>query len=67
MTVRWTVRAADRVARRQLSARLTEGLSYRNIDILTNSTKVPADFIVRNSDNRQTVAFQKICTLHIFF
>ena len=25
MTVRWTVRAADRVARRQLSAQLTEG------------------------------------------
>ena len=25
MTVRWTVRAADRAARRQLSAKLTEG------------------------------------------
>ena len=34
MTVRWTVRAADRNRRNDLSAKLTEGLSQRKLTIL---------------------------------
>ena len=44
---------------RELSAKLTEGLSHLSIDMLTDSSKVSADFIIRNSNDCQPVCFRK--------
>ena len=52
---------------RELSAKLTEGLIYHGIDILTNAAKISADFIVCDTNNRKTISLQKSSTLPIFF
>ncbi len=36
----------DRIRRSELSAKLTEGLLYRSIDVLANSQKIPANLII---------------------
>ena len=52
---------------RELSAKLTEGLLYRSIDILTNSTEISADIVVGNTDDSQTISLQKSGAVCIFF
>ena len=37
---------------RELSAKLTEGLPYRSVDIRTNSTKISVDLAVGNTPDR---------------
>lgn len=44
---------------------LTEGLFAGSIDILTNSTKVPADFVIGDPQDLQSIAFQKSHTFCI--
>ena len=43
----------------ELSAKLTEGLFYEVINILTNTSKVFMYFRIRYSDNGQSVFFKK--------
>lgn len=50
-----------------LSAKLTEGLLYCSIDILTNSTEISADFVVWDTNDSQTVRLQKSGAVCIFF
>ena len=52
---------------RELSAKLTEGLSYRSIDVLADSTKVPADFIIGYSNHLQSISFQIVGSFSILF
>ena len=52
---------------RELSAKLTEGLFYRSIDVLTDPTKVPADFVIGYSDHPQSITFQKNGSFSILF
>lgn len=52
---------------RRLSAKLTEGLLYRSIDILTNSTEISANFVVGDTNDSQTILLQKSGAVCIFF
>ena len=52
---------------RELSAKLTEGLLYRSIDMRTNPTEISADFVVGNTDDYQTILFQKSGAVCILF
>ena len=47
------------LVQRELSAKLTEGLFYEAINILTNTSKIFMYFSIRYSDNRQSVFFKK--------
>ena len=67
MAVRWTARAADRARRSELSAKLTEGLSYRSIDVFTDSSKIMMNRVIGNTDNGQPVFFQKRSSHSIFY
>ena len=40
---------------------------YRSIDILTNSTEISADFVVRDTNDSQTIPLQKSGAVCIFF
>ena len=59
--------AKGSLVQRELSAKLTEGLPDSGIDAFANSMKIAADFIIGNSNNSQTITFQKSRTLFIFF
>ena len=50
---------------RELSAKLTEGLPYRSVDIRTNSTKISVDFAVGDTSDR--AGTQKIISQVPFF
>ena len=51
---------------RELSAKLTEGLFYRRINILANSTEVSVDFVIRNTNNGKAITFQKSSSVCVF-
>ena len=55
------------LVQRELSAKLTEGLLYRSIDILTHATEVSVDFVVGDTNDFQTISLQKSVTVCIFF
>ena len=59
------------LVQRELSAKLTEGLLHRSIDILAHAPKVSADFVVRDTNNPQSIALQisRACGIlfHILF
>ena len=63
----WRGSAQGSLVQRELSAKLTEGLLYRSIDILTNSTEISADFVVGDTNDSQTIPFQKSGAVCIFF
>ncbi len=50
----------------KLSAKLTEGLLYLSIDKLTNSGKISFHLIVGNTNDFQTISFQKSSAFCIF-
>jgi len=52
---------------RELSAKLTEGLFYRSIDIFTNALEISADFVVGDTNNSKAITNQKSGTVCIFF
>ena len=39
------------------AAKLTEGLFHHHIDICTNTEKVLADFVIRNTNDSQSIPF----------
>ena len=55
------------LVQRELSAKLTEGLLYRSIDILTHATEVSVDFVVGDTNDAQTIPLQKSGTVCILF
>ena len=55
------------LVQRELSAKLTEGLLYRCIDILTHATEVSVDFVVGDTNDAQTIPLQKSGTVCILF
>ena len=54
------------LVQRELSAKLTEGLFYRSINTLANSTEVSGDFVVRNTNHPKSVSFHKSSTVYAF-
>ena len=62
----WCGSTQGSLVQRELSAKLTEGLFYRSIDMLTHASKVPADFIVRNTNDCQSITSQKSSAFCIF-
>ena len=59
--------AQGSLVQRELSAKLTDGLLYRSIDIRTNSTEISAYFVVGNTDDSHTILLQKSGAVCIFF
>ena len=59
--------AQGSLVQRELSAKLTEGLLYRSIDIRTNSTEISADFVVGDTNDSQSISLQKSGAVCIFF
>ena len=47
------------LVQRELSAKLTEGLFYSNINPFADAAKISGDFIVWNSYHGQSVIFEK--------
>lgn len=54
------------LVQRELSAKLTEGLFYRNIDILADPTEISADFVIGNTNYLYVVFFNKCSPFSIF-
>ena len=54
------------LVQRELSAKLTEGLSYLEIDIFADTTEVAHDFVIRYANNGDIVLLQIACSLSAF-
>ena len=65
--LQWRGSAQGSLVQRELSAKLTEGLFYRSINILANATEILADFIIGNANNGKTITFQKSRSFCILF